>query len=181
MERKFARLRRGSVPEAPDVWVVPSDGMCLSAFLVLRSANEPAKVLLGKIEPTAAWRDLSALGPDRVDRLRNLWMLPASQLLLLESPDDAARRIAREQLGIELRELPVPRIFSETASRPGMEGRDPHWDILFVYELPWTADTPPTSAAWSQLQMVDVSQTSRKEFGRGHSDVLGLVGVDAGP
>ncbi|MCI4339132.1 MAG: hypothetical protein L3J68_02215 [Thermoplasmata archaeon] len=181
MARKFARLRRGSVPDSPDASVVPTDGMCLSVFLVFRPTEAPEKVLFGKIEPSASWYDLSALGPDRVGRLLNLWLLPASQLLLLEGPDVAARRVAQEQLGIELRELPAPRVFSETSARPGTEGRDPHWDLHFVYDLPWPAGRALRAPAWKDLQLLDVVRTSRKEIGRGHADVLDLVGLIAAP
>ncbi len=179
MARQFARLRRGSVPDSPDVWVVPNDGMCLNVFLVLRPPDHPGQVLLGKVDPSAPWNDLSALGPDRIGRLLSRWILPASQLLLFESPDEGARRVAREQLGMELPELSAPHVFSEAYSRPGMEGKDPHWDLHFVYEIPWPKDRPLRASAWKELQLVDVGRTSRKEFGRGHADVLELVGLVA--
>ncbi|MGI0130686.1 MAG: hypothetical protein ACREDE_02750 [Thermoplasmata archaeon] len=177
MERKFARLHRGNVPDSPDVSVVPNDGMCLSVFLVVRSLDDLERVLLGTLDPSAPWRELSALGPDRLGRLTGLWMLPASQLLLFESPDDAARRVAREQLEIELGPLPNPRVFSETSARAGAEGRDPHWDLHFVYEVPWPPGRPLRAAAWKELSFVPVSATPRSKFGRGHGDVLELVGV----
>jgi 8-oxo-dGTP pyrophosphatase MutT (NUDIX family) len=181
MERKFARLRRGSVPDSVDVSVVPSDGMCLSVFLVFRTSDRHDRVLLGKVDPSAAWRELSALGPDRLGRLLNLWLLPACQLMLFESPDAAARRVAEEQLGIPLEEVPRPRVFSETSARAGMEGRDPHWDLHYVYELPWPEGRPLRAAPWKELAMVDIARTPRSEFGRGHADVLELIGLTAAP
>ena len=169
--------------EAPDVAVVPDNGMCLSIFLVVRSPDDAGRVLLGKIEPSAPWYDLAALGPERAAGLVDLWMLPASQLLLFESPDDAARRVGREQLEIELTELPRPRVFSETSTRSGAAGSDPHWDLHFVYEVPWPERRPVRARPWKELAFLPVSDTPRSSFGRGHGDVLELVGSPpaAGP
>lgn len=177
MDRQFARFRPGSVPDSVDTSVVPSDGMCLSVFLVYRSADSPDRALLGKAEPSAPWRSLSALGPDRLARLQNDWMLPASQLLLFESPEDAARRIAREQLELELSAVPNPQVFSEASQRPGTEGKDPHWDLHFVYDLPWPTGRAVRAAAWKELSFLPVSKTPRSTIGRGHGDILELVGL----
>jgi hypothetical protein len=177
MPRAFARFRRGDTPGPPDASVVPDNGMCLSVFLVFRSSRRSKEALLGKVDPSGPWFDLAALGPDRLALLQDRWMLPASQLLLFESPDDAARRVAREQLEMELTELPPPRVFSETQRREGAEGKDPHWDLLFVYEIPWPKDRPVRAPPWKELAFVPVRSTLRSEFGRGHGDVLELVGL----
>jgi hypothetical protein len=177
MTRQFTRFRRGSVPDSADTSVVPNEGMCLSVFLVVRSPDSSGQVLLGKVDPSAPWYDLAALGPDRVGRLLNSWMLPASQLLLFESPDDAARRVAKEQLEIDLTGVPPPRVFSEAAYRLGSEGKDPHWDLHFVYELPWPADRPVRAPPWKELGFHAIDRTPRSSIGRGHGDVLELVGL----
>jgi hypothetical protein len=179
MARRFARLRPGSDLPSPGYEGVPSDGLCLNVFLVFRPANAPGTVLLGQIDPSGPWNDLAALTPDRVERLADQWLLPASQLLLLESPDAAAARIAHEQLEMELAELPAPRVFSETYERPGAKGKDPHWDLQFVYDLVWPDERAPHASAWKELALVDVARTPRAQFGRGHADVLELVGVMA--
>ncbi len=177
MVRRFARLRPGGEPPSPGSAGVPSDGMCLSVFLVFRPPNEPGRVLLGKMDPAARWGDLAALDAERVARFADRWVLPASHLLLFESPDAAAARVAKEQLGIDLADLPSPRVFSEAYGRPGAEGKDPHWDLDFVYDLVWPEPRPPRAAAWKELTLVDVARVPRAEFGRGHADVLELVGV----
>ncbi len=179
MVRQFARLRRGSVPESPDYSVVPSDGMCLNVFLVAHAPGRPRSVVLGKIDPAAAWWELAGLGPDRVARLRDRWMLPASQLVLLESPDDAAHRLARELLELELGTLGPPRVFSETYGRGPEEGRDPHWDLHYIYEFDWPDGRPVRAAPWKELALVDVAATPRADFGRSHADVLELLGLVA--
>ena len=177
MPRRFARLRPGGDLPAPGYEGVPSDGLCLNVFLVFRPADTPGRVLLGKVDPAAPWAEIAALGPDRIARLTDRWLLPASQLLLLESPDEAAIRVAREQLGFDLADLPTPRVFSETYARPGSEGKDPHWDLQFVYDLVWPESRPPRASPWKELALVDVARTPRAAFGRGHADVLELVGV----
>jgi 8-oxo-dGTP pyrophosphatase MutT (NUDIX family) len=181
MARQFARLRRGNTPESTDVSVVPDEGMCLSAFLVIRRPGTPGEVLLGRMDPTADWLEIGGLGPDRVARFGSAWVLPAGQLLLFESPDDAARRLARELLGVELGSLPTPRVFSEAYSRPGGKGNDPHWDLHFVYEVPWPEGRPLRARPWKELAFVPVAKTPRSAFGRNHGDVLELVGLPPAP
>jgi len=181
MARRFARLRPGTVPESEDYSVVPSDGLCLNVFLIVRSPIDPSRILLGRLDPTAPWRDLAGLGPDRVGRIGDRWMLPASQLLILEGPDDGARRLARELLGLELTELPRPRVLSETYGREGTPTADPHWDLHYVYDLPGPSARPPTARPWSELEYVDIARTPRARFGRGHADVLELLGFAPAP
>ena len=179
MVRQFARLRRGTVPESSDYSVVPSDGMCLNVFLVAHAPGAPRRVVLGKVDPSAPWWELAGLGPDRIARVRDRWVLPASQLLLLESPEAAARRLARELLGLDPAPLRDPRVFSETYGRANADGRDPHWDLHYVYEFDWPFGPVVRTSPWKELALVDVPSTPRAEFGRGHADVLELLGLVA--
>ena len=177
MPRRFARLRPGADLPSPGYEGVPSDGLCLNVFLVFRPADAPGRVLLGKVDPSGPWEALASLGPDRISRLVDRWLLPASQLLFFESPDEAAARVAKEQLELELADLPSPRVFSETYPRPGSEGKDPHWDLQFVYDLVWPGGRPLRASPWKELALVEVARTPRAQIGRGHADVLELVGV----
>lgn len=174
-ERRFARLRSG--PPTADVNPVPDDGMCLNCFLVVRSRDQPAHVLVGRVDPAAPWAEIGGLGADRLTRIGDRWMLPASQLLLLESPDDAARRLARELLDRPLDAPPAPKVFSETYRRPGSTARDPHWDLHYVYEIEWPGPPPPKGRMWRQLDYRPVRSMPAEEFARGHHDVLALVGL----
>jgi len=151
--------------------------MCLSVFLVFRDPEHPDRALLGKLDPSAPWEELSALGPDRVARFADRWLLPASQLLLFESPDDAARRVAREQLEMILTTVPLPHVFSETSQRDGAEGEDPHWDLHFIYDLPWPPARPVHARPWKELAFRRIADTPRSSFGRYHGDVLELIGL----
>jgi ADP-ribose pyrophosphatase YjhB (NUDIX family) len=174
-ERRFARLRNG--PATADVNPVPDDGMCLNAFLVVRSRDRPGEVLLGQVDPAAPWGPVGGLGPDRIARIGDRWMLPASQLLLLESPDDAARRLARELLGREIEPLPAPRVLSETYRRAGSTASDPHWDLHYVYEVEGPGVAPARGRMWRRLDYRPVRTMAPEEFARGHHDVLALVGL----
>ncbi|MGA8709748.1 MAG: hypothetical protein WB786_00735 [Thermoplasmata archaeon] len=176
MDRRFARLSR-TTPSPGGTAAVPDDGMCLSVFLVLRSPDDPKRVLLGRVDPSAPWGEVGGLDPGRLARVGSGWMLPARQLLLFEGPAEAARVIAREQLDSELPVVWGPAVFSETYRRPGSSAADPHWDIHFVFEGRWPSPTPPSSRMWQELAFVDVARTPRSEIARGQGDVLELVGL----
>jgi len=176
MARKFARLRPGEAPTAVDEFTVPSAGMCLSAFLVLTSPEDPDSVLLGRIAPDPRWEHLGAMGPERVARFANRWMLPSSQLLLFEAPVDAARRLGRELLGLELDHLADPQVFSEAYPRTGGAEDDLHWDLHFVFRRAGPIQ-PPRHPMWRELRYVRVDSVPRAGFARNQGDVLELVGL----
>jgi len=176
-ERRFARL--ASDPAGgPGTIGLPNDGMCLSVYLLLHPPRKPRQVLLGRLDPGGPWIRAAALGPERVARIGDRWVLPATQLLLFEGPDEAARRIATELLGRPDLRLAGPRVFSEAYARPGGPS-DPHWDLQFVYDGEWPAGSPPPERGnlWRELQFVDVARTPTGAFGRAHGDVLALAGL----
>jgi 8-oxo-dGTP pyrophosphatase MutT (NUDIX family) len=176
MARRFARLRPGSAPFAPGFYGVPSDGMCLNVFLVVRSPEGPGRALLGRVAPDPRWVEAGSLDEERISRIGDRWILPSSQLILFESPDDAARRLASEQLGIELDPVPAPQVFSDTYPRRGMPDADPHWDLHFIYSWVGPA-SPPRSSLWKSLEYVPVAKLPLTAFARDHGDILGLVGL----
>jgi hypothetical protein len=176
MTRRFARMQSGAPPYRTGFTGVPSDGMCLNVFLVLQKPGDAGRVLLGRVAPDSRWEEAGGLDSSRLERVGTRWMLPSSQLLLLESPDAAAGRLLREQLGINPDTLPAPEVFSETYLRPGSESADPHWDLHFVYLMPGPA-SPPRSPLWTDLEYTSVPTIPRAEFARGHGDVLELVGL----
>ena len=111
-DRRFARIRRGPIPPRTGSVEAPDNGMCLSAFVVLEPPKRDGWVLLGKLDPKAPWWEIGALDPDRLAALGELWMLPSSQLMLFESPDEAARRVLKEQLDASGLELRGPQVLS---------------------------------------------------------------------
>lgn len=179
MERRFTRLRRG--PVAPDSGAaeVPSDGMCLSVFLVLEHPARSGAVLLGKLNPAAPWWEIGAVDPKRFDRIADRWMLPSRQLMFFESPEETANQIFKEQLETDPIALTGPRVFSDPTYRQGPDA-DPHWDIHLVYRGTWATPTPPRAKAWTSLEFVDVAKLPRADIARGQGDVLELVGLRPG-
>jgi ADP-ribose pyrophosphatase YjhB (NUDIX family) len=177
MERRFTRLRRGPTGESPGASDVPDDGMCLSVFLVLSSPESAGAVLMGRLEPSAAWPEIGALDAARAMAVGDRWMLPSSQLVFFESPEDGARRILKEQLGSAPIPLDGPAVFSEAYRRPGSPAADPHWDLHFVFRGRWPSSTPPRAPAWRALEFVDVRRTDPASIARNQGDVLALVGL----
>ena len=177
-ERRFTRFR--PVADADRmVFTVPDDGLCLSTFLVLRPRGHPDRVLLGHLNPEALWEHIGAVDPRRAALWSKGWMLPSSQLIYYESPDQSARRIAREQLDLELPELSSPILMSDSEQRPTAAPGHLHWDIGYVYLLDGFPEQPPRHPAWTELRFVAVSQTPKREFVRSQDDVLRLAGISS--
>jgi hypothetical protein len=175
-ERKFARFRPTAEVERM-VFGVPQEGLCLSTFLILRPKGRPSKVLLGRLNPEGPWAHIGALDPTRAKQWSAGWMLPSSQLMYYETPEHSARRIAQEQLGIELGELPAPALMSDSEQRPAAAEGDLHWDIGFVYVLDGFSESPPRHPAWSELKFIDVASLARRDLVRSQGDVIRLAGL----
>lgn len=175
-DRKFARFRAASNLDRL-VYTVPPDGLCLSTFLLLRPGNHPDRVLVGRLNPSASWGEIGAVDARRAALWSEGWMLPSSQLVFYETPDESARRIAREQLGMELPPLPAPLLMSDAEQRSGAPEGEKHWDIGFIYRLDGLPEQPPRHPAWTELRYIDVAQTPSRAFVRSQQDVLRLAGM----
>ncbi|HXY11929.1 MAG TPA: hypothetical protein VEJ85_00325 [Thermoplasmata archaeon] len=177
MERRYARFRRAPIDQYPGATEVPDKGMCLSVFLVLEHPERPGSVLVGQLDPSGPWWEVGAIDPNRVRAIGERWMLPSCQLILFESPMDAAHRILKEQLGSPPIPLEGPFVFSDPSPRPESPGKDPHWDIHFVYRGRWESRKLPATPVWKRLDFVEVARTARGQFARDQGDVLELVGL----
>ena len=154
--------------------------MCLSAFVLLSPDDDPTKVLLGMVRPDAPnWVAVGALDRGRATKNQGRWMLPSCHLMLFESPDDAARRILREQLGVEAPALRAPMIVSETYGRGPEAGSDPHWDLHFIYRIAAPSGAPRPPGLWERLEFVDPRTLDPSAFARSHGDILGFAGLSA--
>jgi ADP-ribose pyrophosphatase YjhB (NUDIX family) len=165
-DRRFAAFSKDALP--PRMNRLPDGGLCISAFLVISKKSEPGEVLLGRLNKNAEWDHIGALDVKRRERFASGWMLPSSHLILFETPEGAARRILREQLGIRNQVLEGPLAFADTS------GTSNHWDIGFVFT--GERESVPTSAAWDELKFVDVAQLKRDEIVRSQLDVLAYAG-----
>jgi ADP-ribose pyrophosphatase YjhB (NUDIX family) len=190
-DRVFCRLNKsGSIyadTPAFGMTEIPEGGLCLSSFLVINSKENPKAVLMGHLNPKAPWDHIGALDQKRVERHSKKWMLPSSHLILRESPQEAARRILREQLEMDeddyqklLFDFSQPqRIFSDVYQSPNYSNPNLlHWDIGFIFK----GEASPKDIlsnqkkAWTDLKFVELSKTRREEIARSHEDVLAYAG-----
>ncbi|HYB04737.1 MAG TPA: hypothetical protein VED17_09760 [Nitrososphaerales archaeon] len=186
-ERVFCRFNRGrstttgNVDESPmSLKEIPPGGLCLSAFLIIR--DDSAKVLMGKLDPQAPWDHLGALDPKRIELHKKGWMLPSSHLMVHESPQDATRRIAREQLEMVTLTISEPKVVSEVYPPRYFSDLDEHWDIEFIsFSRAEPKSIPSRSRAFLELKLIDPKSTKRSEIARSHEDILASAGIDLLP
>jgi ADP-ribose pyrophosphatase YjhB (NUDIX family) len=156
---------------------VPRGGVCLSAFLIVR--NRRGDVLFGRPQPHSTWPERGCLPRWRVDEInRNEeWILPASHLMMAESPDRAARRIAREWAGLPHAKLRFIGIDSSQFPMGGRVGRGRtrrrvyHWTLCFLYEAR-SERSPRPSPKWKVLTFIPKKRIRGLRIGRFHRDVL---------
>ncbi len=169
-DRKFASFSsRGSPPFRMSE--IPPAGFCLSSFLLI--TDRGGRVLMGKLNHEYEWDHLGALDDERKRRFSSRWMLPSSHLIYGESPAEAARRVLREQLGLEGIELSGPVDFSEQyVANENICGM--HWDLEFIFRGRY--DGTVSHPAWKELAFVDPN-APKDEFARNHQDILRLAGM----
>ena len=165
-DRRFAAFSKDALP--PRMSTLPQGGMCISAFLVISKKGEPADVLMGRINKNSEWDHIGAIPRKKLEGFASGWMLPSSHLMLFETPEGAARRILREQLGIRNQALGGPLTFSDTS------GTSNHWDLGFIFT--GEKETAPSNAAWDELKFVDMAKLKRDEIVRSQLDVLTYAG-----
>jgi hypothetical protein len=182
-DRQFCRFNRGrsttsgALDDSPmSLKEIPLGGLCISAFLIVQ--NKSGKVLMGKIDPLAPWDHLGALDPKRIELDRKGWMLPASHLMVHESPQAAVQRIAEEQLEMPGLVISEPKVISEVYPPKYFPGLDKHWDLEFIsFSSVNGKNVPIRSRALRQLKMIDPKSTRRSEIARSHEDILSSVGI----
>ena len=175
-DRCFARFNAGHSTGPLTTHEVPEGGLCLSAFVVLTEAGDSRRVLLGHLNAEANWDHIGALDPERVEVHSKGWMIPSCHLLLKESPQEAAKRILKEQLALEHVELSEPRVVSEVYAPRRFPDLPSHWDLGFIFKGEVPRGETPREPAWKELRFVDVGRTRKSEMARSHEDVLESVG-----
>jgi ADP-ribose pyrophosphatase YjhB (NUDIX family) len=179
-DRRFSRFSKARDTAAFSITEIPAGGVCLSAFLILTPTGDPTKVLMGRMNPQAPWDHLGALDPSRVEVHSRGWMLPSSHLIFQESPGDAARRIAREQLELPDLRFSKPEVVSEAYTPKRFPNAPTHWDIEFLFRGELPAGDLPHPAAWREVAFVDLRRTSKAEIARSHEDVIESAGLRVG-
>jgi ADP-ribose pyrophosphatase YjhB (NUDIX family) len=165
-ERRFTRFNRTG--PTPNINEIPEGGFCISSFVVLTKPSKPNEVLMGRLDPSAEWERIGGLNEERAEINSKGWMLPSCQLLFGESPQQAARRILEEQLGMSDQTIQGPRVFSE------VYGPKSHWDLEFIFMGEATEAKP--HPAWKELRFVDTAAAKQSDFARSHEDILAHVG-----
>lgn len=187
-DRRFCRFNKGestttggrdqSSLSSPEV---PEGGLCLSSFLVLSESSNLDTVLMGHLNPSAPWDHIGALDEKRVEIHSKGWMLPSSHLIIGESPQEAAKRIAKEQLGLESLRLAEPRVVSEVSTPKRFPDLPRHWDIEFIFLGTLKKSELGQPHAWKELRFINPSTTKRSEIARSHEDILESAGFKLGP
>jgi len=153
---------------------VPKGGTCLSSFLVLTGKGG---VLVGKMAKPEVWVERFYVGETFAPKYASSgkWLLPASHLTFGEKPEDAAKRILTEQLGLKDVKLSLVQVQSHL-SGDSTNPDDAHWDVCFVYEGKVKGDLKKPE--WfSELAFIKPNSLTVDDFTRGHGDVLKESGV----
>lgn len=177
-DRQFCRFVRAR-PELENNAVyttnIPEGGLCLSSFLLI-TEGESRRVLMGHLNPKARWDHVGALDIARVEAHSKGWMLPSSHLMVYESPQEAARRVLREQLGMQQLELSEPVVVSEVGTPKRFPDLPRHWDFEFIFRGRMAEGSSPKHEAWSELRFIDLTRTSRQDIARSHDEILENAG-----
>jgi ADP-ribose pyrophosphatase YjhB (NUDIX family) len=175
-DRKFCRFNKQVETMSFGMPEPPEGGLCLSAFLVITDERNSNSVLMGHLNTKAPWDHIGALDSSRVEVHSKGWMLPSSHLLLYESPREAAKRILKEQLEIDLA-LSGPDVVSETYIPKRFPELPRHWDIEFIFKGKMSEQSVPKPFAWSELAFVNLDTARRSEIARSHEDILESAGL----
>ncbi len=158
---------------------VPKAGLCLSAFVVIREGNS---ILLGRPHAHNAWPEKGGFPKRHAAEIERegSWLLPATHLLMEETPDRAAKRVANQWAGV----AGVPRfVMVQSHLRPSTNRKSElksrsrlnHWDICFVYELKAKVK-PKLHPWWAEVRFFTPSEIHRIILSRGHKDILKSTG-----
>jgi len=154
---------------------VPDGGTCLSSFLVVTRGNE---ILVGKMRNPQVWIDRFFVGEKfaPVYASSGKYVLPASHLAWYESPQEAALRVASEQvtyLPHSQEDIRLLAVQSFVSGDPISTAQPPHWDICFVYEMRLQPGEDISKPEWfEELRFVDKGKLQVDDFTRGHGDIL---------
>jgi len=154
---------------------VPKGGTCLSAFLVLKGK---AGILVGKMAKPEIWVEKFLVGEAFAPRYvsSNKWILPASHLKYGEKPEDAAKRVLVEQVGVGNVKLSLLQVQSHLSQDPN-DPEAAHWDVCFVYGGQLRGKQLQRPEWFSELTFEKPKALKSQDFTRGHGDILTELGI----
>lgn len=158
--RKHARYGPSDRYSSP-----PGAGMCISVFAMLKRGR---KVLVGVPEPHELWTSEWIPGwliynEAELNEIYKQTRLPSSYLFEGEHPDQALRRVMRDQLEIERFSVKEPTVMSYTSPSDWYPGNF-HWDLVFVYNVK-TSASPKNLPWWRELVFLDKNDLRKRDFG----------------
>jgi ADP-ribose pyrophosphatase YjhB (NUDIX family) len=154
---------------------VPEGGTCLSAFLVVSKGNE---ILVGKMKNPQIWVNRFFVGEKfaSVYASSGKYILPASHLSWFESPQEAALRVASEQIEHSppsKEDIRLLDVLSFVSGDPNKSAEPPHWDFCFVYEMKLQPGEEIKELDWFEdLKLIERGKLKVDDFTRGHGDIL---------
>ncbi|MFQ6011565.1 MAG: NUDIX domain-containing protein [Nitrososphaerales archaeon] len=148
----------------------PPGGACISSFVIVRKRDS---YLMGKIIDPGLWFDNFNLNKSKPAGWADKWRLPATYLKLGEHPEDAAKRVMEEQLGLKNYELFLAQVQSHTGESAAYKG-EIHWDLCYVYIglYPMVRDELSPTRFFSELSFNKIDEVNPEEMGSGHGAVL---------
>jgi len=175
-QRKFCRFSARAEGNPAGISQIPESGFCLNVFLIVSPSGDPTRVLMGRLDPSAAWDHLGGLDAGRATAHAGGWMLPASQLIFGEAPDEAVRRLDHELLQDLAVEWSAPAVLSEVYRPRRHPESGEHWDLGFVYRGLSRDAAPASGEIWRELSYLDPAHPPASGFARAHEDVLEFAG-----
>ncbi len=156
---------------------MPEAGFCASSFVLVR--DDRSRVLAGIARDHRNWRErwqpnINAYRPVDQEAEFRSWRLPAAYLVEGEHPDEAARRVLRDQLRMPLKKLERPSIYSFYDPSSWYPGRR-HYDLCFVYEVRG-AEPRETPQWWERLEFVTPRFLRDQDLGSAMSDLVRVLG-----
>ncbi len=155
----------------------PGAGMCISVFAVIKRGG---KVLVGVPKPHKRWKSEWVSGwlmysDEELDKIYGQTRLPSSYVYEGEHPDQALRRVMRDELRIERFSAPTDRIISYNSPSDWYPGNF-HWDLVFVYNVR-TSASPGKLPWWRELVFLGRNELQKRDLGWNQDMMkdLGLV------
>lgn len=149
---------------------LPPGGLCLSVFLFLRRGDE---VLLGKYADHPRLEDVAGLDATRRQAHGKGWTIPASHLKYGEDPRDAAKRVAKDMLGLRDLTFTEPRVEVELGVPARFPDMPPHMDVWFFVEARVPDGFEAARPEWfRELAFVDPATLVASDYGRSHEDIM---------
>ncbi len=157
----------------------PAGGFCISVFAVIRRGN---KVLLVKPTNRRKWLtewspNIRLMNQERLKKFTKSWLFPGGYVREGEAPEEALKRILKEQLGIKSFSAGPGKLYNFYDPSNIFPG-NMHWDYCFVFKVK-TNEEIRKRPWFSSIEFVDPRDFGRDDFTSAQGDLalaIGLIG-----